>query len=473
MNQPLPSYPDYKPADLPWLEEVPAHWEIKRSKEVFCVIDQRSQTGAEEKLTVSSKNGVVPRREQKVTMFMAASYVGHKLCWPGDLVVNSLWAWANGLGFAKHHGIISTAYSVYRPLPAYAESGKYLDYLLRSSAFQWELQVGSKGIWISRLQLTDDTFLRMPIVLPPLQEQLQIVKFLEVKGSQIMKLLKNKRQLIKLLQEQKQALIKRTVTQGLNPTSLRKDSGVSWLGDVPAHWEVKKFKYSLNFIRGGMTPSMSNSDFWNGSIPWVSPKDMKQEIIKDSELHVTDKAIEETGLGIIPAGSILAVVRSGILRNRFPLAINEIPVTLNQDMKAFQPKASISTPKYLYTLLQGLEQEVLRQSRKAVATVESIEMPDLANMRLPFPPLDEQKEIIAFLAEETHLIDEIIDRAQREIGLIQEYRTRLVSDVVTGRVDVRHLTIATTAPLPEEDDLLDEEDVDEDELIEETLETDG
>ncbi|WP_375418295.1 restriction endonuclease subunit S [uncultured Hymenobacter sp.] len=251
MSHSLPPYPAYKPAGLPWLAQMPAHWEIKRAKQVFRTIDQRSEAGLEEKLTVSSKSGVVPRREQKVTMFMAASYVGHKLCWPGDLVVNSLWAWANGLGFAKHHGIISTAYSVYRALPEYAEAGPYLDYLLRSSAFQWEFQIGSKGIWISRLQLTDDTFMRMPILLPPLPEQQRIVAFLGGKTRQIARLLRHKRQLIQLLTEQKQALIHRAVTQGLDPAAPRKPSGVAWLGEVPAHWEVKRLKNVSRFVTSG------------------------------------------------------------------------------------------------------------------------------------------------------------------------------------------------------------------------------
>ncbi len=471
MNQPLPAYPNYKPAGLPWLEQVPAHWEMKRAKQVFRVIDKRSETGAEEKLTVSSKNGVVPRREQKVTMFMAASYVGHKLCWPGDLVVNSLWAWANGLGFSKYHGIISTAYSVYRPLPAYAVSAPYLNYLMRSSAFQWELQVGSKGIWISRLQLTDDTFLRMPILLPPLVEQQQMVAFLDTKEQQIARLLRAKRRLIKLLQEQKQALIHRAVTQGLNPNAPRKDSGVAWLGDVPAHWEVLKFKYCVNFMRGGMTPSMATSEYWNGTIPWVSPKDMKQEYISNSELCITSKALAETGLSMIPAGSILAVVRSGILRNTFPLGICTEDVTLNQDMKAFQPKSSMCSPQYLYSLLKGLEQEVLRQCRKAVATVESIEMPDLASMLLPFPPLVEQQSILNLIDKERSLTNQAISRAQREIELIQEYRTRLIADVVTGRVDVRGLAIASSAAA--DLGLLYEEEAIEEELLEETTEIDG
>jgi len=111
-------------------------------------------------------------------MFKAKSYAGHKLCWPGDLVINSLWAWNGGLGVSQHHGIVSTAYGVYRARNSTEVNPHYLHDLLRSSAFQWELQVRSKGVWISRLQLTDTAFLDAAIPMPPPVEQEAIARFL-------------------------------------------------------------------------------------------------------------------------------------------------------------------------------------------------------------------------------------------------------------------------------------------------------
>ena len=133
MTAGLTPYPEYKESGLPWLGEIPKDWEVRRGKFVFKCIDVRSKAGDEELLTVSSKDGVVPRREKAVTMFMAESYEGYKLCWPGDLVINSLWAWAGGLGFSRHHGIISSAYGVYRSLEKFSDHWGYFDYLLRST----------------------------------------------------------------------------------------------------------------------------------------------------------------------------------------------------------------------------------------------------------------------------------------------------------------------------------------------------
>ena len=99
--------PGYKPSGVPWLGDVPEHWDVQRGKALFAPVDIRSATGNQELLTVSAQHGVIPRKSANVTMFKAESYVGYKLCWPGDLVINSLWAWAHGLGVSQHHGIVT------------------------------------------------------------------------------------------------------------------------------------------------------------------------------------------------------------------------------------------------------------------------------------------------------------------------------------------------------------------------------
>ena len=236
MSTNLKPYPKMKDSGIEWLGEVPEHWDIKRSKKVCRCIDIRSKTGKEELLTVSSNRGVIPRRSANVTMFKAESYIGHKLCWPNDLVINSLWAWAGGLGVSNYHGIISTAYSVYRP--SKSVDPRFIHELVRSTPFNWELRVRSKGIWTSRLQLTDDSFLCAPFVLPPLPEQAAIVSYLDYVDRRVRRLVREKRKLIALLTEKKQAIIHRAVTRGLDPDVPMKDSGVAWLGEVPEHWEV-------------------------------------------------------------------------------------------------------------------------------------------------------------------------------------------------------------------------------------------
>jgi len=164
-------------------------------------VDIRSESGAEELLTVSSSRGVVPRSSATVTMFQAKTYAGHKLCWPNDLVINSLWAWGRGLGVAQHHGIVSTAYGVYRARGGNRILPGYLHHLVRSDPFQWELQLRSQGVWKSRLQMTDARWLDAPLLLPPVDEQAAIVKYLAHANARIDKVIAAKRRLIALLDE--------------------------------------------------------------------------------------------------------------------------------------------------------------------------------------------------------------------------------------------------------------------------------
>ena len=243
MTSDLKPYPAYKDADVSWLNQVPVHWNLLRGKFLFRCIDVRSSTGEEELLTVSSERGVVPRSSATVTMFQAESYVGYKLCWPDDLVINSLWAWGRGLGVSRYHGIVSSAYGVYRLRPPYRDYSHYIHRLVRSTPFNFELRVRSKGIWISRLQLTDEAFLDALLPVPPVEEQTAIVRFLDHADRRIQRYIRAKQKLIALLEEQKQAIIHQAVTGQIDvrtgePYPAYKDSGVEWLDGVPEHWQA-------------------------------------------------------------------------------------------------------------------------------------------------------------------------------------------------------------------------------------------
>ena len=231
----MAEYPTYKQTKLPWVPRIPDHWNLPRGKSLLRPIDVRSTTGTEELLTVSSARGVIPRSSTTVTMFQAQDYSRHKLCWPGDLVINSLWAWATGLGVSRHHGIISTAYGVYRPNDPSHLNPDFLHYLIRSTPFQWELQVRSKGIWTSRLQLTDEDFLDAPIPYPPPEEQAAIVRYLDHADELIDRYISAKERLIALLEEQRQAVVDQVVTRGLNSSVGMMQSGVNPLDQVPKH----------------------------------------------------------------------------------------------------------------------------------------------------------------------------------------------------------------------------------------------
>ncbi|MCP3956630.1 MAG: restriction endonuclease subunit S [bacterium] len=441
----LGPYPAYRDSGVAWLGKVPENWEIKRGKNLLCCIDVRSATGTEELLTVSSKRGVVPRRSATVTMFKAESYVGHKLCWPGDLVINSLWAWARGLGVSQIHGIISTAYGVYRARPGAELAPEFIHRLVRSTPFHWELQVRSKGVWTSRLQLTDESFLGAPFPVPPLPEQAAIVRFLDYVDRRIRRYIRAKQKLIELLEEQKQAIIHRAVTRGLDPDVRLEPSGVEWLGEVPEHWEVWQIGHFAR-VGNGSTPSRGNTAYWSGgSYPWLNSSYANQETIREADQFVTELALRECHLPIVPAGSVLVAI-TGQGKTRGKAALLQFEATINQHVAFITIRNAVCSAEYLRLALAGLYSQLRAMSDDSGSTKGALTCADLRHFRVALPPNAEQAELLAAVDHQTRNCATAIEHTQQEIDLLREYRTRLIADVVTGKLDVRE----AASGLPEE-----------------------
>ena len=454
----LKLYPVMKDSGIPWLGEVPEHWEVKRGKALFRCVDVRSSTGEEELLTVSSERGVVPRSSATVTMFKAESYTGYKLCWPGDLVINSLWAWARGLGVSRHHGIISSAYGVYRLRRPYSEYSAYVHALVRSTPFNWELQVRSKGIWISRLQLTDEAFLGAPVPLPPLCEQAAIVRFLDHADRRIRRYIRAKQKLIALLEEQKHAIIHQAVTGQIDvrtgqPYPAYKPSGVEWLGDVPTHWNLVPLKWVSHRSQNGVTPPTSESRFYeDGEIPWYGPSSCgTKEEIGAPMRHLNPITFFEGHARLVRGPAILIAV-IGATAGRMALMSDD--GSTNQQITAFEFFRDLVSPAFLLRQLRSAESWL--RATASTATIPILDSGVVARLPCAMPPMEEQGVINRDLDSHISRIDPVIVRYLTEITLLREYRARLIAGVVTGKLDVREATETGVMELEDATELPDE-----------------
>lgn len=203
---------------IPWLSEIPSHWEVERTRWLFRERDERSETGEEELLTVSHLTGVTPRSEKDVNMFEAETTEGYKICLAGDLVINTLWAWMGAMGVSPVNGIVSPAYNVYQPGPRLDPS--FVDALVRIPVFAQEVTRYSKGVWSSRLRLYPEGFFEVFFAVPPIDEQRAIVSHIAAETAKLDALRAATERTIALLKERRAALISAAVTGRIEPSEV-------------------------------------------------------------------------------------------------------------------------------------------------------------------------------------------------------------------------------------------------------------
>lgn len=419
------TYPNYGQPKMRWLPAVPAHWNEQRAKVFFREVDERSRTGNEELLSVSHLTGVTPRRLKNVTMFKAASYVGHKVCRPGDIVINTLWAWMAALGASRDVGLVSPAYGVYRPRSVDTFNPTYLDYLLRTRAYVAEYIGRSTGIRASRLRLYPNQFLDISLIQPPLPEQDLIVAYLLAQDAHIARLIKAKRDLIVRLMEQKLRIIDHAVTRGIDASVALKPSGIEWLGDVPEHWELRRLKF--------LASNTTNQTFTKAS----------------DEIYLALEHVQSwTGVARPPEGdvefssTVKRFVADDVLFGKLRPYLAKVTRTncagvCVSEFLVLRSRKQLILPAYLEQLLRCKRVIDLINSSTAGAKMPRADWTFIANVRLPVPSKNQQEVILSYIERETKDLDDATARAEEEIKLIREYRDRQIADVVTGQMDVR------------------------------------
>tara|TARA_Y100000593_G_C4259264_1_gene311315 strand:- start:195 stop:1112 length:918 start_codon:yes stop_codon:yes gene_type:complete len=285
-----------------------------------------------------------------------------------------------------------------------------------------------------RESLNKDQFKQLYLPFPSLEEQTLIANFLDKQTTKIDEAIAIKEQQIALLKERKQIIIQKAVTQGLDPNAPMKDSGVDWIGEMPAHWEVKKLKYMVRFYGGG-TPSKDNKDYWGGDISWVSPKDMKMPFISSSIDTITELAVKKSSVKLIEEGAILIVVRGMILAKKIPVAIATKKLTINQDMKALVVSDG-SLPVFLMCLLDGLHETLSTLLEESGHGTKTLPTEKLGSLNLPIPPFREQEKIVNFIEDQTVFFERSIEIQKEQIEKLKEYKTTLINSAVTGKIKV-------------------------------------
>ena len=312
--------------------------------------------------------------------------------------------------------------------------GPFLAWVLRSKPMSHHFHVAAKGV--TRFGLTHTSIRAVPIVTPPFDEQAAIVRYLDEADQQIQAYVSAKQRLIAFLEEERQAILLQAVTRGLDPNVKLKSSGMEWMGDVPEHWAVVQLGRLGSFSKGS-----------GGTKEDEAPIGLP--CIRYGDLYTTHKYFIEESRSFIPvekASSYTPIKKGDVLFPTSGETIEEIgksavnlieqPVYCGGDLIIFRPKAMMNAKYSGYSLDSAKAQDQKSKMGRGVSIMH-IYSNQLKYLWMPIPPAEEQEAISGYIDEFTEAIDKSITQACRQIELMQEYRTRLIADVVTGKVDVR------------------------------------
>jgi type I restriction enzyme S subunit len=433
----FPRYPKYKDSGVEWLGQVPEHWQVLPCR---AIVQERTakNDGAkcQDYLSLMANVGIIPYAEKgDVGNKKPEDLTKCKIVTRGDFVINSMNYGIGSYGLSDYDGVCSPVYIVLKPQNDVVES-RFAFRIFENRAFQTFAQSFGNGILEHRCSINWDILKPIGVGIPPKDEQLAILEFLDQETAKIDALVVEQQRLMALLKEKRQSVISHAVTKGLNPNAAMKPSGIEWLGDVPEHWDVKPVKFIAK-IGNGSTPSREIPEYWTGgSYPWLNSSVVNLDSVSEAEQFVTERALRECHLPIITPPAVLVGI-TGQGRTRGMATMLLVEATINQHVAYLKPISTSIDVFFLRRVFDMAYVYLRRDSEEGGSTKGAITCEQIGNLKIAIPPQSEQKEINSHVDRVSKEFDTLTTEAQRAIDLLQERRTALISAAVTGQIDVR------------------------------------
>lgn len=461
MTADIKPYPAYKDSGVPWLGQVPEHWGIRR---LGALLQERRETNEDlrvmDVLSVLRDRGVIPYAEKgNIGNKKSEDITRYKIVRPNDIVVNCMNVIIGSVGLSQYTGCLSPVYYVLTRRSD-ADDPRYLNAYFQTKPFQRSLVRIGNGILSHRMRIPMELLKGEPFPRPPSHEQAAIVRYLDHADRKVRHAIRARQQLIKLLTEQKQAIIQRAATRGLDPNVRLKPSGVPWLGDIPEHWETRRLKQVAR-----MNPSKSEAALALTGDTLVTFLPMHRVgttgLVDSREKRCASEVWN--GFTYFRRSDVLVAKITPCFENGKGACLDSLPTEIGFGSTEFIVLRVLRKvlPQYLYrlTLLPDFR-HLGADAMIGAAGQQRVPATFVGSFSIPVPPLSEQSAIVCYLDAATADLEKAIDAARREIELLREYRTRLIADVVTGKLDVRDVPVPDdeTDVLPEEPEDIDDPD---------------
>lgn len=445
----LPRYAEYKDSGVTWLGSVPGHWEVVQSRRYFANRNEKAAAG-DRQLTASQKHGVVYQADfmelegQKVMQVVVGADI-LKHAEPNDFVI-SMRSFQGGIEWCGLRGSISSAYVML--VPNGAIWSPFYRYLFKCAPYIQALQATTNLVRDGQA-LRYSNFAQVPLPLLPVEEQQEIATFLDRETAKIDALIAEQEKLIALLAEKRRATISHAVSRGLNPNAPMKDSGVPWLGEVPAHWRVLSLKHLVSTpITDG---PHETPNFPDDGIPFVSAEAVSGGFIDFGRVrgYISAEDHQRYSTKYKPQLHDIYMVKSGATTGVTAIVETETEFNIWSPLAAIRCDKQKADPYFVLAALRSRNFQEGVALNWSFGTQQNIGMGVLGDLSIALPPLAEQREIAAHLALETPKLNTLGVETERAIALLKERRSALIAAAVTGQIDVRVLT-ATANNIGEE-----------------------
>lgn len=411
------TYERYRDSGVEWIGRIPTSWDVLRGKWLFKKMDRPVRP--EDDIVTCFRDGVVTLRVNRRTdgFTNALKEHGYQGIRKGDLVIHAMDAFAGAIGVSDSDGKSTPVYSSCVPRTEDSVDPRYYAYYMRHLALSGLLVAMAKGIRERSTDFRFNDFADLSLASPSLKEQEAIVSFLDAKCAKIDDAVRIKEEQIKLLHERRQTLIQQAVTRGLNPDALMKDSGIDWIGQIPAHWEVRSIRYAFKFRNNQRVPlSGLEREHMQGEFPYYGASgiiDYVHDYIFDEDLIL----IAEDGANLLSKSTPLAFVARG------KYWVNNHAHILEPLFPGFEYWAELLSAVDYTIYISGSAQPKLTRDR-------------LGGVRVPVPPPDERERIIALINEQSEKFRNAISVKEDQIAALKEYKTALINAAVTGKIKV-------------------------------------